>query len=265
MDDNHHLVSIIMAVYNGEEFIFEAIQSVLGQSYSCWELLIVNDGSTDKTEDIILSFTDDRIRYFKQENRGVSAARNVALSNISGHYFCFLDADDIFPENSLLCRLEAFSRNENIDFVDGKVEVFDTKTKIVKRIYSPNFQGNPFYELISLSGNCFFGVTWMFKNKGLHYSFNENMTHSEDLLFYIKYGQEGIYDYTNALTYKCRTGNNSAMMNLSKLEDAYFNLYYILKDNYEINNDFKTKIKSIMFKSYLSKFNIIKALKVIFR
>ena len=83
------LVSILMPVYNAEAFISEAITSVIRQSHKNWELLIVNDGSTDRSKNIIHSFPDKRIQYFEQQNRGVSVARNVGLKNMKGDYFCF--------------------------------------------------------------------------------------------------------------------------------------------------------------------------------
>ena len=73
------LISIMMPAYNAEDYIGEAIDSVLAQSYSNWELIIVNDGSEDKTADIAAKYTDRRIKVFHQANGGESAARNAAL------------------------------------------------------------------------------------------------------------------------------------------------------------------------------------------
>ena len=112
------LISIIMPAYNAEKFISAAISSVLDQTYSNWELLIVNDGSTDSTLEIIGSFRDDRIHTFNQENYGVSASRNIALKYMKGSYFCFLDADDMFPSISLESRLFMFQSNPELTFVD---------------------------------------------------------------------------------------------------------------------------------------------------
>jgi glycosyltransferase involved in cell wall biosynthesis len=110
-----------MPAYNAEKYIAEAINSVLNQSYPEFELLVINDGSSDQTAKIIRSFFDSRIKYFKQNNQGVSSARNTGLENMKGVYFCFLDADDVMPQDSLKSRLEIFNSNNKIDFVDGKV------------------------------------------------------------------------------------------------------------------------------------------------
>ncbi len=94
------LLSIIIPTYNAEKFISQAIQSILDQTYNNFELIIINDGSTDKTKIIIESFNDKRIRYFENEkNSGIVFSRNKGLKLAQGEYIGMLDADDIaYPE-----------------------------------------------------------------------------------------------------------------------------------------------------------------------
>lgn len=93
-----NLISIIMPVYNGERFIGESIESCLQQSeQQGWELVIVNDGSTDSTMQVVEKYLGDpRIKLVDQENKGVSAARNIGIKNSSGNHVAFLDADDCY-------------------------------------------------------------------------------------------------------------------------------------------------------------------------
>jgi len=92
-------VSVIMAVYDGERYIREAIDSILSQTFNDFELLIVNDGSTDRTKDILKEYDDPRIRIFSQSNKGCIAARLLAIKNARGKYLAIMDADDIaLPE-----------------------------------------------------------------------------------------------------------------------------------------------------------------------
>ena len=95
--------SIIMPVYNGEKYITKSIQSVLSQTCEDWELIIIDDGSKDKSFEIIRAYAqkDSRIRFCKQENAGVSEARNKALDLVQGDYVIFLDADDELHKNAL--------------------------------------------------------------------------------------------------------------------------------------------------------------------
>ena len=92
------LVSVITPCYNGGRFIRETIESVLAQTYSRWEMLIIDDGSTDRSAEIIRSFAaaDERIRYYYQENAGSAAARTNGIRRARGQYIALLDADDIW-------------------------------------------------------------------------------------------------------------------------------------------------------------------------
>lgn len=94
------LVSIIMPSYNTGDYIEASIQSVLAQTYTNWELIIVDDCSTDNTETVIVKFADERIRYFKNEqNSGAAVSRNRAIQKAQGRWIAFLDSDDLwFPE-----------------------------------------------------------------------------------------------------------------------------------------------------------------------
>ncbi|MDA9958168.1 glycosyltransferase [Alphaproteobacteria bacterium] len=102
------LVSVVMPAFNAAEFIGQAILSVLEQSYEHWELIIVDDGSTDATSEVISGFADDRIFYIFQENSGVAAARNRAIKSSRGNFIAFLDADDLWNKEKLALQIEAF-------------------------------------------------------------------------------------------------------------------------------------------------------------
>ena len=95
------MISVVIPLYNKEHYVKATIESVLSQTYPNWELIIVNDGSTDHSESIVLQFQDKRIKYVKQLNQGVSAARNKGLSLAEGAFIAFLDADDIWEKDYL--------------------------------------------------------------------------------------------------------------------------------------------------------------------
>ncbi|MGA9532822.1 MAG: glycosyltransferase [Anaerolineales bacterium] len=90
------LVSVMMPAYNAAAFIGQAIDSVFDQTLEDWELIIIDDGSTDATSEVVGKYSDRRIRLFRQPNQGEASARNAALSKIQGEYLAFLDADDRF-------------------------------------------------------------------------------------------------------------------------------------------------------------------------
>jgi glycosyltransferase involved in cell wall biosynthesis len=98
---NQPLITIITPCYNSQEYLRETINSVLKQTYRNFEWILVNDGSSDKTEDIILGIEDDRIKYLYQENKGQCAASNLGLSHSKGQFIKFLDSDDLLNATHL--------------------------------------------------------------------------------------------------------------------------------------------------------------------
>lgn len=101
MDKKDYRISIIVPVYNSEQYLPECIESILRQSFRDFELILVNDGSEDGSEAVCRSYDDDRVRVFSQPNRGVSAARNRGLDEARGEWVVFVDSDDWLAENAL--------------------------------------------------------------------------------------------------------------------------------------------------------------------
>lgn len=93
------MISVVLPVYNAEKYLRRAIQSVLDQTYQNFEIIAVNDGSTDHSLEILNTLDDPRVRIISKENTGVSDARNIAIDAAKGEYICFLDADDCFASN----------------------------------------------------------------------------------------------------------------------------------------------------------------------
>jgi glycosyltransferase involved in cell wall biosynthesis len=100
------LISVITPCFNASYYLNEAIESVLAQTYSSFEFILVNDGSTDETEAIIHKYDDSRIRYFKQANKGQCAASNLGLSKAKGDFIKFFDADDLMNPQHLEAQLK---------------------------------------------------------------------------------------------------------------------------------------------------------------
>lgn len=133
------LISIIMPAYNCERYIEEAIHSVIKQTYQSWELIVIDDGSKDRTVRIVeeLSNKDDRIRFYKNEkNQGVSATRNKGISLAGGDWIAFLDSDDIWVNTKLKKQMDIAKQlaaeflftgssyiNENGEYYQGISEV----------------------------------------------------------------------------------------------------------------------------------------------
>ncbi len=110
-------ISVIMPAYNQEKYIGDAIKSVIGQTYDNWELIVVDDGSVDRTAEIIVSFSDQRIRCIRQPNRGVCEARNLGICEADGEYIAFLDADDQFHPEKLMTQVKYLKENSEVGLV----------------------------------------------------------------------------------------------------------------------------------------------------
>lgn len=133
-------VSVILCVYNEEQYVRQAIDSVLSQSLEDFELIIVNDGSTDDTLNIINSYDDSRIRVIDQENIGLGASRNRAMADASGEYVAFLDGDDWFSSDALE-KAYSEAKSKDCDITIFQIKYFDDDTGIVS--------GNDWFDLNS--------------------------------------------------------------------------------------------------------------------
>lgn len=120
------LVSVIIPCYNYGEFLGEAVDSVLNQTYQNFEIIIIDDGSTDNTKEVVKNFQkkDKRIGYYYQKNKGPSAARNLGAAKSNGNYICFLDADDIFKKSHLGDSINFLEKNKDLSMVFSNARFF---------------------------------------------------------------------------------------------------------------------------------------------
>lgn len=128
-------VSVIMPVYNGEKYLQEAIDSVLEQSYTYFELLLINDGSTDNSKEIILSYNDPRIRYFENEkNLRLIATLNKGIALSKGDLIARMDADDVCMPNRFEEQVAFFNKHDDIDLCGSWAFRIDGEGKITGKI-----------------------------------------------------------------------------------------------------------------------------------
>ena len=136
MNDSIPLISVVMPVYNGDKYLKEAIDSVLNQTFKEFEFIIVNDGSTDKTEEIIKEYSDERIKYIKQENSGIGGALRKGCSIASGKYIARMDADDVCLPERFKVQFDFLEKNKSSVLVSSSVLYIDENSRVYGRSYS---------------------------------------------------------------------------------------------------------------------------------
>lgn len=142
---NEPLISIIIPIYNAEKYILETVNSVLSQDYKNFQLILVNDGSTDKTLDIITqNINDKRVELINIRNNGVSNARNVGISLVKGEYIMFVDSDDFIESNTLSSCIKSVQLKETDLLFFGWYKVKGSSKKMINDLekYSSKIQLN---------------------------------------------------------------------------------------------------------------------------
>ncbi|AFU20240.1 glycosyltransferase family 2 protein [Actinobacillus suis] len=218
------LISIIMPVYNAEEYIEEAIKSVLNQTYSNWELILVDDCSTDNSCNVIQKYLlDIRIKFFRNKiNSGPALTRNLALDNASGEYITFLDSDDFWEKDKLLNQIN-FMIEHKLSMSHGNYHFCNVNRKVIKSVKTD--RKISYNDL--LKGNQFKIMTVMLKRDLINSLCFENIKH-EDYMFFLKCLNRtnfSLCDLSKIDSY-CRIGKLSVSSN--KMRSAFWtwSIYY---------------------------------------
>ena len=199
-DKKKPLVSVIIPLYNAEKYISETIESVINQTYENWELLVVDDCSTDNSREIVKSFKqkDSRIRLIESEINfgGPARPRNIGIDNSQGEYIAFLDADDVWLKNKLEIQLNLLIENNNFDLLDANAYTIDEKSKKlgvlrIKKVYKILKYFFKKKNILILSN--FVNInTILMKNQNLpRFKEDKNLIAIEDWMFWIENLQEG--------------------------------------------------------------------------
>ncbi|RYE05563.1 MAG: glycosyltransferase [Rickettsiaceae bacterium] len=209
------MVSIILPTYNREHFIGEAISSVLSQNYHNFELIIVDDGSTDKTHDIVSTFKDSRIKYYYQHNKGRSSARNLALSIACGEYIAFLDSDDLYLKNKLVIQVEYMNNHPETSMIYTSARYIDEEGRLSGFGYNAIVSGFiyrhiAFFLPVTITLPTVMVVKNVFQKVGI---FDENMHRFEDTDMWRRISKHFKIDALPTVTCYLRTHNDNSLIN----------------------------------------------------
>lgn len=200
---DHPLISVIIPCYNASSFIDETLHSIIESTKGLeYEIIIINDGSTDNTESIIKSRNDKSLLYFSQENSGVSAARNNGLLKASGKYVIFFDADDLMSPGFLQQRIKLLESNQNYAFAGGPVTRFYKNKDSVK--HSRGVSENAVEEIVMYHPDvttC--PSNYVFRHEFLStncLTFNTDLSSTADRFFLIQSACHGKVIFSNSLS-----------------------------------------------------------------
>lgn len=142
------LISVIIPLYNSEKTIRETIESVLNQTFSDFELILINDGSKDSTLDIVSSIQDSRLKVFSYSNAGISASRNRGISQASGEFIAFLDHDDLWTPDKLELQLKALQENPQAAVAYSWNNTIDESSQVLRRGGRVNVNTNTYAKFL---------------------------------------------------------------------------------------------------------------------
>ncbi|WP_084157260.1 glycosyltransferase [Haematomicrobium sanguinis] len=174
--DDEPLVSVVISTFNRGDYISDSINSVLAQTFQNFEIIIVDDGSTDNTREVVESFADPRVRYFYQDNAGISAARNLAARESRGIYTAVHDDDDIMLPDRLENSLNAIRSGVRATF-GSWVNFDDASAEMVLHVSKINFNKNTVYATGQAPGH----PTWLLETALIReFKYDESLTSAVD-------------------------------------------------------------------------------------
>ncbi len=246
----HPKISVIIAAYNSEKTIRQTIESVLKQTFNDFELIIINDGSTDSTLEVILQFQDSRIKVFSFENAGGNVSRNRGLERASGEFVSFLDADDIWTPDKLESQLHALQANPQAAVAYSWTDYIDEQGKFIVSGTHITANGNVYEQLI-VSNFLENGSNPLIHREALVQlgGFDEELPAAQDWDMWLRLAQNFDFIAVPCVQILYRISANSLSTNLARQEKASLKVLDKVCHTY-INNltDIKNKSLTNLYK-----------------
>ena len=217
-------VSVIIPVYNKREYIKETVNSVLNQDFGSFEIIVVDDGSTDDSLEVVKSISDPRLQIFSQSNSGVERSRNFGFSKSVGPFVVFLDADDLMSSNRLRKQVDLFNATKDLVLVGTWASVIDHSGEMIGSIRPPT--SNAALQLAHLFRNQFVSSSVMIKRSvienGVVFNESRGKRFAEDYDLWLRLAQKGqVSNIPEKLTaYRRLNASRSQSIDRSLLESA---------------------------------------------
>ena len=241
------LVSVIINCYNSEKYLGETIDSLIAQTYVNWEAIFWDNCSTDKTAEIIASYSEPRFQYFRAEkNTPLGEARNLAMEKVHGELMCFLDSDDVWMDNFLYNGVFLLSKHTDIAAFYSNYYLWRLNERIP---YNKDLKTgiHSFETILKTYGIGMSGcIVRSSIVKNFSISFDPRFQLIEDLDFFLKVADKGNFYYANECLFLYRMYSNSTSNLLAnKWASEYHILYEELVKQYIDNNPPKLRIEDL--------------------
>ena len=234
---NQPKVSVVIPTFNRSTLLTDAIDSVLTQTYSNYEIIVVDDGSTDDTADVVARY-DNKVRYIYRENGGLSAARNTGIASAKGEYIAFLDSDDMFVATKLEKQVRILDENPEICFCYSNVAFCDAKMNFL-RVRGADHQFKSGYmakEALLWKACCGQPQSWLIRKKCFDETggFEESLRHSEEREMSVRlamlYKMHGLKEPLTKV--RMHDPNSLGRVNAFTREEYYFRFVNILFEKF---------------------------------
>jgi len=257
------LISIVLPTYNRKGVLERAINSVIKQSYHNWELIIIDDGSTDGTDKLMKRYEkQNNIKYIKQPNRGVSISRNKGISLSKGEYIAFIDSDDEWIEEKLETQVVFINRYNEIALTFSNASLIKPDGTITKKPEIIKHDRDEIYDLENVFKDPYFGIpTVMIKKKILDEvgSFDESLNTAEDIDLFLRISLDNPvgYQHKKLVNVYITEGSLSSTKGrtkgtISTFENNIFVMKKFIEKNKNICIEKKCDINGSMFNLYCS-------------
>ncbi|MCS5712447.1 glycosyltransferase [Candidatus Berkiella aquae] len=224
-------VSIIIATYNRKTFLQQAIASVFKQTYQDFELIIVDDGSTDDTASMVAEFNDPRLHYIYQGNHGRSYARNIALNLVKGEYIAFLDSDDLYLPHKLQLQVAYLDKHLKTGMIYTSAQCIDEHNHLLSHIYQATTSGHIYKKIAFFVPVTITLPTVMLRKEILLKvnGFDEKMVRFEDTDFWRRISKITRIDAIDNLTCQLRTHSDNHLLSQNPQQIVHSVHYYTRK------------------------------------
>ena len=214
-------ISVIVPVYNGEKTIRETVESVLNQTWQDFEIIIINDGSQDRTLDVISGIQDSRIKVFSYPNAGQAASRNRGIGKASGEYIAFLDADDLWTADKLEAQYQALQENPEAKVAYSWSNHIDESGKFLRTGSHVTANGNVYERLLLLNFFEHGSNPLIHKQAFVEVGgFDESLPPTEDWDMWLRLAARYHFVAVSSPQILYRVYNNSASSNVFRLSSA---------------------------------------------